>query len=294
MPGTSARKSKTKYQNSSKKRGKHESKKAKPNASKVTPPQLHDASTPQTDPNDQPRQDEATNTPNVVYFIPAQTNVAPIPPPPFITNPGNGPRVLDVVQFLASPFADQPSTTDPRCLDLGSPEVLPILAELLPPEVALILHYNVTRKFGRVCPACRRIYRLGDTLPPHLPDGQDRLQEGPRTLLEQSISGLCSWMCFALATYQRPPFGDLGYPGSIGAWGLMGDSMDEAMIEYLNGPGDQRIPDEEGLGQLLRMTRNYDLGISEFRPRGTSVGCEDPPEPLSSSADNAAATVADA
>lgn len=43
--------------------------------------------------------------------------------------------------------------------------------------------------------------------------------------------------------------------------------MDDMTIEYLNGPGDPNVRDEEGFGQLLRMTRNYHevLGIDEWR-----------------------------
>lgn len=49
----------------------------------------------------------------VVTVLPAVT-VLPTVPPPFIHDPGNGPRVLDVSSFLHSPFADPVCTTDPR------------------------------------------------------------------------------------------------------------------------------------------------------------------------------------
>lgn len=59
-----------------------------------------------------------------------------------------------------------------------------------------------------------------------------------------------------------------GYPGSIGAWGNTNMTMSEDLIQYMNGPGDPSVTDDEGLGQLLRMTRNYDtLGIEVLRGR---------------------------
>ncbi|KAG8921718.1 hypothetical protein FRC01_000105 [Tulasnella sp. 417] len=191
-----------------------------------------------------------------VTILPAVT-VLPTVPPPFIHDPGNGPRVLDVSSFLHSPFAEPACTTDPRCYDLGAIEVYPILHRLLPPDVALIVYYNVTRQVGRICPACRRIYRVGDELQPHLLDGKDRQHEGPQTRREQMISGLCSWMCFAIATYT--------HPGSLASWGKTADEMDDSVIDYLNGPGDPNVTNDEGLGQLLRMTRCEDLGILDFR-----------------------------
>ena len=45
----------------------------------------------------------------------------------------------------------------------------------------------------------------------------------------------------------------------------MAEEMDEQTIEYLNGPGDPRVTNDEGLGQLLRMTRSPWLGVDEFR-----------------------------
>ncbi|KAG8858950.1 hypothetical protein FRB96_004770 [Tulasnella sp. 330] len=182
----------------------------------------------------------------------------------FLLDPGNGARVLDVLQFLESPFADPVCDTDERCFDFASPEVFPILQQVLPFQVALILWYNVTRKSSRICPSCRRTYRLGDHLPPHLHDmargtGSDSTDHLlPQTAAEQRLSGICSWMCFALASYR--------YPGSIAAWGNSNMTMPEDLIEYMNGPGDPSVTDDEGLGQLLRMTRNEEsLGIDDLR-----------------------------
>lgn len=41
--------------------------------------------------------------------------------------------------------------------------------------------------------------------------------------------------------------------------------MDDSLIDYLNNPGDPNVTNDEGLGQLLRMTRCEDLGILGFR-----------------------------
>ncbi|KAG8936230.1 hypothetical protein FRC00_009396 [Tulasnella sp. 408] len=71
------------------------------------------------------------------------------------------------------------------------------------------------------------------------------------------ISGLCSWMCFAIATY--------AHPGSLASWGQTADEMDDSLIDYLNNPGDPNVTNDEGMGQLLRMTRCEDLGILGFR-----------------------------
>lgn len=126
----------------------------------------------------------------------------------------------------------------------------------MPEELSLILHYNRTRLIDRICPACRRFYRLGDQLPLLAPepgsiDELDRQQEDSRTLREQEISGLCSFVCFSLACFN--------YPGARGAWGRTAELLDPWTTELLNGPG-AGIPDQ-GMSDLVKMTRNHDLGI---------------------------------
>lgn len=57
-----------------------------------------------------------------------------------------------------------------------------------------ILWYNKSRKTGRVCPSCRRLYRLGDVLPDHMKEEEECKAE-PRSkelIREQEISGLCT------------------------------------------------------------------------------------------------------
>ena len=52
---------------------------------------------------------------------------------------------------------------------------------------------------ARICPACQRLYRLGDILPEHLAEEHGRDAESghasPFLLKEQEISGLCEWPC---------------------------------------------------------------------------------------------------
>lgn len=55
------------------------------------------------------------------------------------------------------------------------------------------------------------------------------------------------------------------HPGSLGSWGKTADEIDDSVVDYLNGPGDPNVTNDEGLGQLLRMTRCEDLGILDFR-----------------------------
>jgi len=57
----------------------------------------------------------------------------------------------------------------------------------------------------------------------------------------------------------------------------MAIDMDEALIDYMNGPGDPNVTDDEGLGQLLRMTRNDGMGIEAYR-EAYRIALTQPPE----------------
>jgi hypothetical protein len=61
-------------------------------------------------------------------------------PPPCIEDPGSGPRVRDTLTFLASPFAVRPAEAAdaPLCAELAQDEVLSMIQELLPAELALV------------------------------------------------------------------------------------------------------------------------------------------------------------
>ncbi|QRV92523.1 hypothetical protein RhiJN_20541 [Ceratobasidium sp. AG-Ba] len=173
-----------------------------------------------------------------------------------ILDPGTGPRVRDLFSFLSSPFAARPSLEDAVCDWFFDSTTFGIIEQLLPDELALILHYNKSRLTARICPACRRFYAVGDQLPllspePGSIDELDRQQEDPRTVNEQYISGICSFICFSLALFN--------YPGARGAWGRTAEHLDAWTTELLNGPG-AGIPDQ-GMSDLVKMTRNHDLGV---------------------------------
>ncbi|OCH88509.1 hypothetical protein OBBRIDRAFT_795199 [Obba rivulosa] len=180
---------------------------------------------------------------------------------PFVEDPGNGPRVRDMRAFLASSFATRPPLDDPLCAEFAQEEVREMLCSILPEETALILWYNKSRKSARVCPACQRLYCLGDTLPDHLDQAeqeQPSLPEQPPSpylLREQELSGLCSPVCFILAAYN--------YPSAIkSTWGRVAEELDDETWRLLDGPGTQQ--NDIGLGMLVKMTRCHDLGLGQL------------------------------
>ncbi|KAI0370898.1 hypothetical protein BV20DRAFT_943059 [Pilatotrama ljubarskyi] len=191
---------------------------------------------------------------------------APIPSAllktPFIHDPGNGPRVKDPRAFLASRFAAPPSLDDELCAEFAEEAVLQMLCTVLPEETALILWYNKSRRTARICPACQRLYRLGDLLPDHLvgEGGQQgsETQSSPYLAREQQLSGLCSPVCFILAAYN--------YPGAIrSTWGRMAEELDDATWDLLDAPPRAGgAVHDLGLGMLLKMTRCHDLGLGQL------------------------------
>jgi hypothetical protein len=58
--------------------------------------------------------------------------------PPFIHDPGNGPRVRDVKMFMKSSFAQPVAQEDELCLEFGQREVLEMLMTILPEDIALV------------------------------------------------------------------------------------------------------------------------------------------------------------
>ncbi|KAJ7280212.1 hypothetical protein C8J57DRAFT_1301938 [Mycena rebaudengoi] len=184
-----------------------------------------------------------------------------LPRKPFIHDPGNGPRIRDARAFLASSFAQPPAMDDPMCAEFSQDEVLQMLCTVLPEETALILWYNKSRSTSRICPACLRVFRLGDMLPPLMDDERVHTANQPLPQLEreQEISGLCSPVCFILASYN--------YPGAItSAWGHMAEEMDDDAWALLNscGEGNANTVVSSGLGLLIRMTRLHDLGLAQL------------------------------
>lgn len=179
---------------------------------------------------------------------------------PFIHDPGNGPRVRIAKEFISSFFAQPPAFDDPLCAEFAQEEVLQMLCTVLPEETALVLWYNKSRARSRVCPACQRLYRLGDVLPGLVEEDPRKDRPLPPQLLkEQEISGLCSPVCFILASFN--------YPGAIkSAWGRMEDEMDDLTWDLLNGPGEGAASGDIGqtLGMVVKMTRLHDLGLAQL------------------------------
>lgn len=176
---------------------------------------------------------------------------------PIIHDPGNGPRVRDVRGFLASFFAQPPSLEDPLCAEFSQEEVLQMLCTALSEETAMVLWYNKSRATSRICPSCRRLYRLGDILPDLIDNGEKQINEirSPLLAREQEISGLCSPVCFIVASFE--------YPSAIKTtWGRTADEIDDFTWDLLNGPGDGQ--GDKGLSLLLKMARLPDLGLGQL------------------------------
>ncbi|KAI6118487.1 hypothetical protein EDD16DRAFT_1585148 [Pisolithus croceorrhizus] len=164
-----------------------------------------------------------------------------LPATPNIYDPGTGPRIRNAREFLSSYFAQPPSLNDPLCAEFAHEEILQMLCTVLHEETAIILWYNKSRAKGRVCPSCRRLYNLGDVLPDLIQDSPKYALEPRSSFLarEQFISGLCSPLCFVMASRWTTVTWDL-----------------------LNGPGVGI--DDEGLSLLLKMTRLDDLGLAQL------------------------------
>ncbi|KAJ7353624.1 hypothetical protein DFH08DRAFT_774722 [Mycena albidolilacea] len=187
-----------------------------------------------------------------------------LPQKPFIHDPGNGHRVRDMRAFLSSFFAQPAALDDPLCAEFSQDEVLQMICTVLPEETALILWYNKSRSMSRICPACQRLYRLGDVLPGHTDFSEEHERSvdqrpPPQLKREQEISGLCSAVCFILASYN--------YPAAItSAWGHTADDIDDEAWGLLNsvGAGNAISSVSVALGMLVRMTRLHDLGLAQL------------------------------
>jgi len=206
---------------------------------------------------------------------------------PFITDPGNGPRVKDVSAYLSSFFSIPPDLKDPICAAFTASGVLEMLMLALPREVAIITWFNKTRRVGRICPACQRLYKLGDTLLDPVTNAplDPRDPSTPKQLLrEQELSGICTAACFLLASYSsHPHIAEV----TRGAWGRLEDEIDNDVYNMmgatdlttatmiLDGParwksllkgGGEEFGDQ-GLGRVMKLTRCSDLGLRIFERR---------------------------
>ncbi|TFK95717.1 hypothetical protein BDV98DRAFT_517099 [Pterulicium gracile] len=197
---------------------------------------------------------------------------------PYIYDPGSGPRVRNARVFLDSYFALPVSSDDALCEEFGKDEVRDMLLSVLPEELALTLWYNKSRLTGRVCPTCRRLYRVGDALHDLTLGPQDKSDQPPlsknnsppavldQLRNEQDLSGLCSPICFIMASYS--------FPAAMKAtWGRTADELDDDTWAMLNSPGSisgkPSDPSKAGegdpfLGLIVRMTRLADLGLAQM------------------------------
>ncbi|KAI0031472.1 hypothetical protein K488DRAFT_13194, partial [Vararia minispora EC-137] len=182
--------------------------------------------------------------------------------PRILHDSGTGPRVRDARAFLASSFAHPPWTEDPLCAEFARPEMLQMLCTVLPDEAAMFLWYNKSRRKGRVCPVCQRLYNLGDMLSSPVafdndsPDAPppEKIPPSSRLLKEQMISGLCSPICFFMSSFHNPSL-------IRSAWGCMAEELDDATWAALDAPAPK---DDHGLSMLLKMTRLHDLGLAQL------------------------------
>ncbi|KAG7087628.1 hypothetical protein E1B28_013576 [Marasmius oreades] len=190
---------------------------------------------------------------------------------PCIHDSGNGPRVRNTREFLASRFfAHPPALEDPLRAEFSQVEVLQMLKTVLPEEMALILWYNKSRATSRICPACHRLYLVGDVLS----DAIDLIEENPisdnpptpssgihpQLRREQDLSGLCSSICFILASVAQCD------PLSIKAtWGHTADEIDDKSWSQISqSPDDIKSSNFRELTMVLRMTRLHDLGLRQL------------------------------
>ncbi|KAF9006962.1 hypothetical protein BDQ17DRAFT_1238553 [Cyathus striatus] len=194
--------------------------------------------------------------------------------PPFIHDPGNGPRVRDARAFLESEFfAQRPALDDPLCAEFAQEEVLQMLLTVLPEEAAIILWYNKSRLTSRVCPVCQRLYRLGDVLPDHTTESDsetesesdyhphaEKQRASPQLEREQELSGICMFPdMLILASFS--------HSNAIkSAWGRTADEMDDETWDLLNSPRrDTNLGKvSHALSMLVKMTRLHDLGLAQL------------------------------
>ncbi|KAI0791537.1 hypothetical protein BC629DRAFT_1287782 [Irpex lacteus] len=222
------------------------------------------------------------------YLASIQPDSSDVPPTlrtPCVEDLGDGPRVRDVKTFLASKIAAPVSLDDPLCAEFGQREVLEMLCCVLPEETAMIAWYNLSRMKSRVCPACKRLYHLGDAIPELFADEEsddtgddmntkthERAREESRKLHnEQLISGICSALCYFLVAHN--------YPGAIrSTFGRRAEDIPDDAWDELNGGGEGGgggTEDRMGLGMLLRMTRCHDMGLEQLILPGLAEAVSD-------------------
>ncbi|TFK54015.1 hypothetical protein OE88DRAFT_1732743 [Heliocybe sulcata] len=124
--------------------------------------------------------------------------------PSFLRRSGAGLHVTNVSQFLASSYADPVGPSEEhRGWVLGQDDVKRMFGGA--PDLGAIFLFNKQRETQRVCPACRRVYRVGEGV------AGTHLQTSSSERQEQELSGICSYPCAVV----------------MGAADVMGKSADE-------------------------------------------------------------------
>ncbi|KAF8580571.1 hypothetical protein K439DRAFT_1636904 [Ramaria rubella] len=140
--------------------------------------------------------------------VPSYATVSPV-----------GVHILDIPSFLHSSHK-APLSTDPGRRGWASEESMSSLSQIflalpLGQTTFELFIYNKTRDIDRICPSCRRWYRVGETLA-FDPDGTipayrsfeefirrpicaiPPSEENNKVTVEQELSGICSSVCMGV------------------------------------------------------------------------------------------------
>ena len=130
--------------------------------------------------------------------------------PSYLSASPVGYHVMDILPFFRSPYK-APVSEDPEKRMWASLGAGQQLASMFPHNAAGIaeanlLVYNKSRDTDRICPSCRRWYRVGEKVGTRLPFKeflvrQDVPQAEKEARVEQDLSGICSRECMRLMTH---------------------------------------------------------------------------------------------
>ncbi|KZT19700.1 hypothetical protein NEOLEDRAFT_935965 [Neolentinus lepideus HHB14362 ss-1] len=124
--------------------------------------------------------------------------------PAFLRRSDAGLYVTRVSQFLASSYADPVGPSEEhRGWTLGQDGITRMFGGA--PDLGAIFLFNKQRETQRICPACRRVYHVGEAI------AGTNLQANSTERQEQELSGICSYPCAVV----------------MGAAEVMGKSADE-------------------------------------------------------------------
>jgi hypothetical protein len=129
--------------------------------------------------------------------------------PSYLTVSPVGYHVVDILSFFRSTHKATISQ-DPQKRRWASADVAQQLDIVFPHTAtgiaeANLLVYNKSRDTDRICPSCRRWYRVGEKVGPRLPFPEflvrhDMPQVEEEARVEQDLSGICSRECMRIMT----------------------------------------------------------------------------------------------